>query len=79
MRFKYNVKNYPMQEITFLSPTIITFKVITVVLTETVVTLDVAAFSSCMNERFGSSYHLHLQGRKSAEPRHLLQPDFLLV
>jgi hypothetical protein len=47
--------------------------------------LDTAPYSPYVKRRFGGAYHLHLQGRKSAEketgiilPSYLLHTGFLL-
>jgi hypothetical protein len=43
------------------------FEVLTAVVMSLASFLDIAPCSPYMNRRFGEMYHLHLQGRKSAE------------
>jgi hypothetical protein len=43
------------------------FEVLTAVVMKTVIFLDIAPCSPYINRSFGGTYHLHLQGRKSAE------------
>jgi hypothetical protein len=44
--------------------TVIRFEVFTAVTMKTVVFWDVVPCRSCVNQRFGETYRLHLQGRK---------------
>jgi hypothetical protein len=45
------------------------FEAFTAVTMKNAVFWDVAACRSCVNRRFGGTYHLHLQGRKIREAR----------
>jgi hypothetical protein len=49
------------------------FEVLTAVLMNNAISWDIALCRLYVNRRYGRTYHLHLQGRKSAEvPSHLL-------
>jgi hypothetical protein len=43
------------------------YEVLTAVITNVIVFWDISPCSPYVNRRFGGTYHLHLQGRKSAE------------
>jgi hypothetical protein len=43
------------------------FEVLTVVVTNVAIFWDIAPCTPYVNRRFGGTYHLHLQGRKSTE------------
>jgi cellulose synthase/poly-beta-1,6-N-acetylglucosamine synthase-like glycosyltransferase len=46
---------------------VVGFEVLTSVFTNIAISCDIAHCSPYVNQRFGGTYHLHLQGRKSAE------------
>jgi hypothetical protein len=46
---------------------LVQYKILTVVVTNGALFWDLAPWSPGVNQRFGGTYHLHLQGRKSAE------------
>jgi hypothetical protein len=54
---------------------VVGFEVLTLVVMKIVIFLDIASCSPYMNRRFEGKYHLHLQGRKSAEQETSVRAD----
>jgi hypothetical protein len=54
--------------------TYVGFKVLIAIVTNVVIFWDIAPCSLHVNRRFGRTYHLNLQGRKSAEQKTSVHP-----